>query len=338
MIKKENKLAICIPTYNRESKLKQLLQCIAEECEKLGIVICVSDNASDDDTERMVHEFMNCFPNIKYHKNNTNVGALGNFNSALSIVEADYKWLMGDDDLIVKNQLRNVLDIIHKHNPQLLIVNGGCKLSNGDFKCNVSNIKSQIYEDNDELLGDVGYYMSWMSCLIIRNDFIENYTKYNWTAFWHTASLLTQFGLRDEIRVYFESTPVVYSNNFESGGDDYSSKVLEYFTNDWFNLSVKIPNYNEESREKFRYGHRNNVHEFKLKDFLSLRLRRGFNYGIYKKIKSNLKYASTLSRWIILMIAILPPIMPDSMYRKLRTLKNKVINCKAGDNVVTRKN
>lgn len=317
-------LSICIPTYNRERKLKQFLQCAVEECEKLGITICVSDNASTDDTEIMVREFMKHHPNIKYHKNNINVGALRNFNSALAMANTNYKWLMGDDDLINKESLCKILDILYKYNPQLLIVNGGRRLKNGEFRCNVSNIKSRIYKNKNELLGDVGYYMSWMSCLIICEDYIEDYTKYNWTAFWHTASLLTQFGLMNKIYVYFESSPVVYNNNYESGGEDYSKSVLEYFTNDWYKISVNIPNYNDVNREKFRYGHRDNVYSFGLKDFMVLRICGAFNYNVYKKIKRNIKYASKETSWKILMIALLPPVMPRVIYYKVKKIKQLI--------------
>ena len=44
-------LSICIPTYNREQYLKQLLDCICnqlKDVEEKVVEICVSDNASTD--------------------------------------------------------------------------------------------------------------------------------------------------------------------------------------------------------------------------------------------------------------------------------------------------
>jgi len=55
----ENKplLSICIPTYNRAECLKESLKKMIPVCSENNIQICVSDNASPDDTPKVMAGF-----------------------------------------------------------------------------------------------------------------------------------------------------------------------------------------------------------------------------------------------------------------------------------------
>ena len=72
-------LSICIPTYNRAEFLKDALDSILRqinENNKDKVEICISDNASEDNTEELVEEYQKKSPiPIIYHKNEKNMGA-----------------------------------------------------------------------------------------------------------------------------------------------------------------------------------------------------------------------------------------------------------------------
>ena len=69
-------LSICIPTYNRSEKLDNCLNSILisiQNVKERNFEICISDNCSSDNTEKIVKKYKNLFE-INYHKNNDNLG------------------------------------------------------------------------------------------------------------------------------------------------------------------------------------------------------------------------------------------------------------------------
>ena len=69
-------LSICIPTYNRSEKLDNCLNSILisiQNVKERNFEICISDNCSSDNTEKIVKKYKNIFE-INYHKNNDNLG------------------------------------------------------------------------------------------------------------------------------------------------------------------------------------------------------------------------------------------------------------------------
>jgi abequosyltransferase len=58
-------LSICIPTYNREKYLKSAIESVlsqADEKNRNLIEICISDNCSKDNTEKLVKTFAKTAP------------------------------------------------------------------------------------------------------------------------------------------------------------------------------------------------------------------------------------------------------------------------------------
>ncbi len=68
-------ISICIPTYNRASRLEISLNNTIDVIRKYHDVnICVSDNDSDDNTYEIISKFRQYFPNLLYKKNECNLG------------------------------------------------------------------------------------------------------------------------------------------------------------------------------------------------------------------------------------------------------------------------
>ena len=78
-------LSICIPTYNRGMLLEQSIRKMISVCQQNKILICVSDNASQDDTEPIMQALSDEYSFIKYHRHPENIGP-GFFNGRLAII------------------------------------------------------------------------------------------------------------------------------------------------------------------------------------------------------------------------------------------------------------
>ncbi len=109
-------LSICIPTFNRAAHLQNCLNSIiANRPESYdGFQLCVSDNGSDDDTEKVVREAQKKIK-IKYQKNEKNVGIPRNFLKVVNMADGEFVWLLGDDDLLAPNALEELEKLLNSH-------------------------------------------------------------------------------------------------------------------------------------------------------------------------------------------------------------------------------
>ena len=107
------KLSICIPTFNRSQFLIQLLNNLKGQITEdlLSYVeICISNNASEDNTKEVVECFMKEHSNLSvvYSENEENIFE-ENFIKAVEISNAEFCWLIGDDDLPEEGAVARVL-------------------------------------------------------------------------------------------------------------------------------------------------------------------------------------------------------------------------------------
>lgn len=111
-------LAVCIPTHHgRAAQLRRALDSIAP-----GVIaderveVCVSDNASSDETEQVVTGFAELAPGrVRYHRHAENLGFTANLLSAVELAQARWCWLLGSDDLVVEHGVAEVLALVERH-------------------------------------------------------------------------------------------------------------------------------------------------------------------------------------------------------------------------------
>lgn len=109
-------LTISIPTWNRSFYLKELLHELTAQIITYNlqeqIDILVSNNNSDDDTEIVVDVFKSKYSFIRYNKNSSNIGAKSNVIKSMALAESEFVLILGDDDRIRKDCLKDILEIL----------------------------------------------------------------------------------------------------------------------------------------------------------------------------------------------------------------------------------
>lgn len=119
-------LSICIPTYNRSGDIFLLLESIlmhgSAKLSSGHLEVIVSDNASDDDTQEVVEKFSRKSKNIKYFKNEANMGFAFNLNRVVRESGADYCWLLGSDEVILSGAIEVILEELNR-NPDVIVAN-----------------------------------------------------------------------------------------------------------------------------------------------------------------------------------------------------------------------
>jgi glycosyltransferase involved in cell wall biosynthesis len=91
------RLSIGLPVYNGEKFLPQALDCLLAQTFRTFEII-VSDNASTDRTWQICREYASRDTRIRYLRNDTNLGAIANFNRTFELSAAPlFKWAAHDD-------------------------------------------------------------------------------------------------------------------------------------------------------------------------------------------------------------------------------------------------
>lgn len=107
-------LSLCVPTWNRASRLSLLLKNIEREIQGLEkwIEIVVADNASSDNTPAVV---ANSPLRITYGRQESTVGITHNiFFATCTLARGQFVWIIGDDDLIAPGGLARILNSLQR--------------------------------------------------------------------------------------------------------------------------------------------------------------------------------------------------------------------------------
>ncbi|MEI7814781.1 MAG: glycosyltransferase [Coriobacteriia bacterium] len=91
-------LSIGLAVYNGAEYLRGSIDSLlTQDVESLELII--SDNASNDDTESICREYAGRDDRVRYARNETNIGAAGNFNRVFELSRGRYFMWGSDDDL-----------------------------------------------------------------------------------------------------------------------------------------------------------------------------------------------------------------------------------------------
>jgi glycosyltransferase involved in cell wall biosynthesis len=102
-------VTVIVPTRNRCDTLRVTLEtCRMQDYDNLQIL--VSDNSSDDATAEVVRAVAD--PRVRYIKTPRRVSMSENWEFALSHVDAGYVLVVGDDDALLPNAIRDITAIV----------------------------------------------------------------------------------------------------------------------------------------------------------------------------------------------------------------------------------
>lgn len=119
-------LSIVIPTYNRAPLLRFLLESIADDFSEwpADLELVVLDNASTDDTYRVLAEETARGVPVRVHRNVFNVGMDGNLAACFDAATGTYLWQIGDDEVLYRGTASFVLHFCRTREFGLLHLQG----------------------------------------------------------------------------------------------------------------------------------------------------------------------------------------------------------------------
>lgn len=103
---KDPKITIAIPTYKRNSLIKDALNSALDQINFDNYEVIIVDNDDDfnnKELENILREYNN--EKISYYKNEKNIGMFGNWNRCIELAKGEYFVMLHDDDWLENNFL-----------------------------------------------------------------------------------------------------------------------------------------------------------------------------------------------------------------------------------------
>ncbi|MGN0363527.1 MAG: glycosyltransferase family 2 protein [Bilifractor sp.] len=109
----EKLLTIGVPVYNGGKTLKNMFNLLLPQLNnKVEVVVC--NNCSTDNTEKIVNEILQLYPQVKYYRNDHNLGADGNFLKCMNLATGKFTMLISDDDIIVEGAIEKIIEFLER--------------------------------------------------------------------------------------------------------------------------------------------------------------------------------------------------------------------------------
>jgi glycosyltransferase involved in cell wall biosynthesis len=173
-------LSICIATYNRASYLGATLDSILPQLTSSTEIVIV-DGASTDDTAGVAADYMRRESRIRYQRQAVNGGVDRDFAAAVELARGRYCWLFTDDDHFKPGAVARVLSHLGEGHA-LIVVNA--EVRNADLSEVVQPRRMEVEEDrtypigdDDRLLADAGYYLTFIGGVVVARDFWQERPK-----------------------------------------------------------------------------------------------------------------------------------------------------------------
>ena len=132
-------VSIGMPIYNGADFLRCALESLlAQDYDNFELII--SDNYSTDSTQEICLDYLARDNRIRYQRNNTNIGAINNFNSVFELSRGEYFMWAAHDDVREPNYISACLETLEM-NPNVILCcsntileeNGKCRELKEDF-------------------------------------------------------------------------------------------------------------------------------------------------------------------------------------------------------------
>lgn len=296
-ITKDNqKLALCIPTYNRAGILLQTGIHHIELVKDYGFPLIIANNCSPDNTDDTVAVLQKTYPNIEYYKHSQNIKDR-NFPFVLHQAKTDYAWLLGDKHKINQYGISRFMEVVEHENYDLIVTNHDMR---------VKDIPTTVYTEPEKLLRDLGWHMTDITSLIFSKQFIEqiSFERFSETNFMHVGGIFEALAHQHCKVLWINENWFEKYRLAEQSG--WYSELFEVWANSWPLVILSLPPcYSLSSKTECLKKNNDNI-------VLSYRRikhhrRNGiYNYAVYKKYYPYLRLCSSIPRWYYLLMSVCP--------------------------------
>lgn len=295
-------ISIVIPSNNRTDLLEQAIVSITSDtgwnssCE-----LCISDNTEGEETTTLINTKYSGNSQIVYRRSFDARTLDENVNMAISMASGEYVWVFGDDDLIGEDFLAELITYLDSSSPDILILNS-CSFQEKGLveasRLSLDVLKTYGPNDNDAFLTDLGGYLTYVGCIVIR--------KSLWTAYFRPEMVGTFFAHLDtvcrakigHIAHYLPRPAIKMRLHMQT----WTAKHFEIWNIYYPEVIWDLSNYSSHAKESV-------IHRFPLKSvkrILASRAYGRFNFFIFRKILMPFENSTKTVKTISFFIATIP--------------------------------
>jgi abequosyltransferase len=318
-------LSICIPTYNRAEKLQQCLNHIVcqfnNESTKNAIEVVVSDNASQDNTIQVVKKFQESFDNIKYFRNEKNLGIDKNIINSVVMANGKYCWHIGDDDFIQNGSLKFLVGFLSKKEIALLTVDSHL-FTDTDKSLKEDhgiNEKFIIYSNSPEEFYKKGYCQGTLGVFIFQRDLWLKVDRKSYEEFWSYYEIILKMLPSSHLPLAHLNYPLLFM------GQDYrwSEGGTAFFTFiNAINTYKKLKEFGYSG--EFVQNEKDRMSRNLLKTVLSAK-----SFGLKCSLKNMLLIYKNFKEYPVqLFLTTLVFFLPNNLIKKIKNIRNYLIKKK----------
>lgn len=182
-IMKENQffISICIPSYNRPSGLKRLLESIdsKEHVNDIQIVICEDNAPKRIEIKAVVDGYLTDSPYaVKYVENHVNYGHGKNWRECSTQADGEFLIYMGDDDDFIPGALDPFINWIKDHSELGYILRAYRGIDqNGKIENHKYYRQDMFFEPGEKAYTELFFKSVFMSGFTIKKDYVTEYTE-----------------------------------------------------------------------------------------------------------------------------------------------------------------
>ncbi len=148
MVRESIKVSLGIPVYNESRFLKKTIDSLLNQTYS-NIEIIAIDNASTDNSFRILEEYSNKDPRLKIFKNDKNIGLSNNFNLLVSKSSGEYFGWIGAHDIYNKDYIEKMVSKIIKNNNSSVVFSNVSKIdSDNKIIINKKDTGFQLLNNN----------------------------------------------------------------------------------------------------------------------------------------------------------------------------------------------
>jgi glycosyltransferase involved in cell wall biosynthesis len=126
-------VSVALPVYNGEEWLEQAISTLIKQSYK-NIEMIIADDCSSDNSQKICEQYASKYSQIKFIKNETNLGAQGNFKKILHLCSGKYITYACQDDYWDENFISYLVEKLESNNSAVLAGSAAQLLDENDEK------------------------------------------------------------------------------------------------------------------------------------------------------------------------------------------------------------
>jgi glycosyltransferase involved in cell wall biosynthesis len=231
------RVSIGLPVYNGEKYLRSSVESLlAQDYGDFELII--SDNASTDATQAICQEFASADPRIRYYRNETNIGASGNYQRVFELSRAElFKWA-SHDDVHLPGFLRRCVEVFDQAPSTVVLVAPRTEIIDEDGRSTMQRAETLHTTRSlpHQRVADVLRSVAWATAqfglfrseALRKTRLVDRFLASDWV-------LLLELAILGEI---WEIPEVLFQRRYHSGVSTIANKTHTELA-EWFDTSQK---------------------------------------------------------------------------------------------------